>query len=137
LVFRQGPVKASYVVCTSVGEAPSPGFIGAFGETFRYLGMGSAARFTPIAGAANNPRHMIHWRSPFAQRLREQATSRAACLSGSQPLYLTIHSRTIFVLICQCSSGFQQVGEPSPGWRLDLASPASFPELLAAERQRR
>jgi multimeric flavodoxin WrbA len=31
--------KKAYVVCTSVGDEPSPQFMGAFLETFRYLGM--------------------------------------------------------------------------------------------------
>jgi len=31
--------KTGYVVCTSVGDTPSHEFIGAFVETFRYLGM--------------------------------------------------------------------------------------------------
>ena len=31
--------KNAYVVCTSIGDEPSPEFIGAFVETFSYLGM--------------------------------------------------------------------------------------------------
>jgi multimeric flavodoxin WrbA len=31
--------KTGYVVCTSAGGEPSPEFVGAFRETFRYLGM--------------------------------------------------------------------------------------------------
>jgi multimeric flavodoxin WrbA len=65
--------KNAYVVCTSVGEEPSAEFIGAFRETFRYLGMhfGGVAHANCAAGyvpALHDPMAVA-----FAATIRETA----------------------------------------------------------------
>ncbi|HVZ01434.1 MAG TPA: NAD(P)H-dependent oxidoreductase [Dongiaceae bacterium] len=63
--------KTGYVVCTSAGDEPSPEFMGAFRETFAYLGMrfGGALHVNCSAGyvpAAHDP-----IAADFAARVRE------------------------------------------------------------------
>ncbi len=69
--------KTGYVACTSVGDEPAPEFVGAFVETFRYLGMsfGGALHVNCSDGysaAVHDPAAV-----GFARQVREPVTAPA------------------------------------------------------------
>jgi multimeric flavodoxin WrbA len=63
--------KSAYVVCTSVCDAPSTEFMGAFTETFRYLGMRYGGALHVNCSAGYVPATHDAMAVDFAARVRE------------------------------------------------------------------